>query len=128
MSDPIAMNDVKVQVGGQVYAIACEQDQEQRLKDLARVLDSRFEALRRENPGIVEKHLFVMTAILLCDDIDRLNQKLRARDAQASADEDVRQQELDEAKTREQAVFRALKARCERISRLAEALEKEGRY
>ena len=106
------MAQVSVEVNGRPYVIGCEDGQEQRLTQLAAVVDAQIRQVGRDVGPLGETRLLLMGALVMADDIADLRgeiETLRAQVAEAKAD--VGRAEL--------AAVAALDAAAARIERLA---------
>ena len=106
------MAQVSVEVNGRPYVIGCEDGQEQRLTQLAAVVDAQIRQVGRDVGPLGETRLLLMGALVMADDIAELRgevESLRAQVAEAKAD--VGRAEL--------AAVAALDAAAARIERLA---------
>ena len=62
------MPQIKVEIGGRSYRMACEDGEEQSLRDLAAQVDARIEELRAGIGEVGDTRLAVMAAIVLADE------------------------------------------------------------
>ena len=63
------MSEVTVNIGGRGYSLSCDPGQEDRLKQLARYVDSRLKEIAHAGAASNEAHLFVLTALVLADEL-----------------------------------------------------------
>ena len=63
------MAEVSVTIQGSQYNIACDEGQEQRVLDLANFVNSRAEQIGGSGAGITDKHLLVLTSIVMADEL-----------------------------------------------------------
>jgi|SRR5688572_30536919 len=63
------MAEVNLTINGRVYGMACDDGQEQRLKDLAHYVDQRLREIGRAGAASNESHLLVLAAIVLADEV-----------------------------------------------------------
>ena len=106
------MAQVSVEVNGRPYVIGCEDGQEQRLTQLAAVVDAQIRQVGRDVGPLGETRLMLMGALVMADDIAELRgeiETLRAQVAEAKAD--IGRAEL--------AAVAALDAAAARLERLA---------
>ena len=106
------MAQVSVEVNGRPYVIGCEDGQEQRLGQLAAVVDAQVRQVARDVGPLGETRLMLMGALVMADDIAELRgeiETLRAQVAEAKAD--IGRAEL--------AAVAALDTAAARIERLA---------
>jgi cell division protein ZapA len=103
---------VSVEVNGRPYVIGCEDGQEQRLTQLAAVVDAQVRQVARDVGPLGETRLMLMGALVMADDIAELRgelEQLRSEVAEAKAG--VGRAEL--------AAVAALDSAAARIERLA---------
>jgi cell division protein ZapA len=63
------MAEISITINGRSYGIACDDGQEQRVKQLAAYVDSRLKDIARAGAATNESHLLVLTSIILADEI-----------------------------------------------------------
>lgn len=63
------MAEVSVSINGSKFNIACDEGQEQRVLDLANFVDSRVKEIAGAGAGSNEKHLLVLTSIVMADEL-----------------------------------------------------------
>ena len=74
------MAKVDISINGRIFAVACDEGQEARVRELATILDSRARLLASQStPGTIgETHLLVLAGLMLADELS---------EAQGSAEE-----------------------------------------
>jgi len=72
------MARVEIALNGRAYALACEDGQEQRLRDLAAYVDARLREIGGAAPNGSEAHLLALVTLTLADEIFDLRSELRA--------------------------------------------------
>ena len=75
------MAQVNVEVNGRPYAVGCEDGQEARLTELARLFDHQVRQVSQDMGQLGDARLFLMGALLLADELSDL--KLRLAHAQS---------------------------------------------
>lgn len=63
------MGQVSVFINGRSYRLGCEDGEEKRVLELARVVSAKVEELVREVGSVGGERLFVMAALLLADEV-----------------------------------------------------------
>lgn len=65
------MANVDISINGRIYAVACDEGQEARVRELAQTIDSRVRQLAGQGPGVVigETHLLVLAGLMLADEL-----------------------------------------------------------
>lgn len=70
------MARVDITLNGRAYALACEDGQEPRLRELAGYVDGKLAEIAGETAGGSEAQLLVLTTLVLADEIFDLQQDL----------------------------------------------------
>ena len=73
------MANVNIKFNGKDYLLACDDGQEESLKELAKHLDSKYNALKENLGNIGESKLLLITAIQMVDDYFALNKKINSK-------------------------------------------------
>lgn len=63
------MGEIAVKMNGRTYDIACDDGQEQRVRELAAYVENKARDVARSGAAQTETHLMVITSILLSDEI-----------------------------------------------------------
>ncbi len=66
------MAEISITINGRNYGIACDDGQEKRVQELARLVDGRLREIARAGAASNESHLLVLTSIILADEISDL--------------------------------------------------------
>jgi cell division protein ZapA len=82
---------VDISINGRLYAVACDEGQEARVREMAALVDSRVRQL--STPGatpIGESHFLVLASLMLADELSETRAALakRERDGPAAIDEE----------------------------------------
>jgi cell division protein ZapA len=117
------MGQITVGINGRQYRMACEDGQEDHLKQLAQDLDQRIERLRNDFGQIGDMRLTVMAALTIADELSEQGQQLRRVEDELAALQDARIVASDRAKATEAAIAEAFHSAADRIERLARALD-----
>ena len=104
------MAQVDVSVNGQSYRIACEDGQEDRLVDLAAMVDEKVIGLVNQIGRVGSNRLLVMAALIIADELVDLKNEAGSS------------QEL-EGNTNQQDTVRALQEITKRIENIADQVE-----
>lgn len=106
------MGQVAISINGQNYQITCDDGQEEHLRSLAQIVDSRVEELVSAVGQVGDMRLLVMASLLLADEVAETKEEVDAMRAQAvEADRTVPLAEAQLANG-----FEALAARIETIA------------
>jgi cell division protein ZapA len=110
------MGQVAISINGQNYQITCDDGQEEHLRSLAQIVDSRVEELVSAVGQVGDMRLLVMAALLLADEVSETKEEVDAfRAKEADADRTAERAEAEIA-----VGFEAL---AERIETIAARLE-----
>jgi cell division protein ZapA len=83
------MPQVTVTVNGHPYAVQCDPGEEHRIRELARVLESKIAPFNQQPARAGEARLLVLAALVLADELSEANdavRRLSARGGNASDD------------------------------------------
>src|SRR5262249_56003570 len=85
-----AVSQVNVTINGRQYRMACEDGQEDHLRQLAKELDERINGLRGQFGEIGDSRLVVMAALMIADDVVEIRKKMRRVEQEMEALQDAR--------------------------------------
>ncbi|HUB94636.1 MAG TPA: cell division protein ZapA [Stellaceae bacterium] len=71
------MPQVTVTVNGNPYAVQCDPGEENRIRDLARVLDSKIAPFAQQPARVGETRLLVLAALVLADELAEANDAVK---------------------------------------------------
>ncbi len=80
------MPRLDVALNGHTFAVSCEEGQEARLREIAAFVDVKLKSLAQLKPTANETQLFVLTALLLADQVFDLKAEQAKAPAQPSTD------------------------------------------
>jgi len=63
------MARVEIELNGRQYPIACEDGQEDRVREVAGFLESRLSELRQQAPNATDSQLLVMVSLMVADEL-----------------------------------------------------------
>jgi cell division protein ZapA len=106
------MAQVSVEVNGRAYLIGCEDGQEQRLGELAALVDVQVRQVARDVGALGETRLLLMGSLLMADELGDLRAQLEALRAELA------ESRADKGRA-ELAAVAALEAAAARLERLA---------
>ena len=106
------MAQVTLDVNGRPYVVGCEDGQEGRLVELARVFDRHVRQVGQQLGQLGDSRLFLMGALLLADELSETRARLAAIQA------DLGRLQSDHARVEARAVA-ALENAAKRIEKLA---------
>lgn len=84
------MSEVSIEVNGRPYVVGCEDGQERRLGELARIVDAQVRDVARDVGALGETRLILMGALVMADEITEMRgqlQGLRTQLAEAKAEQ-----------------------------------------
>lgn len=116
------MSQVNVTINGRQFRMACEDGQEDRLRQLAKELDDRISALRGQFGEIGDARLTVMAALLVADELSEAAKKVRNLEAELAALQEAHAASADRAHAAQAGLVAAIAAAAERIEGLARKL------
>jgi len=79
------MPQVTVTVNGHPYAVQCDPGEEHRIRDLARLLDSKIVPFAQQTVRAGEARLLVLAALVLADELTEANDAVRRLSARPGA-------------------------------------------
>jgi cell division protein ZapA len=82
------MPQVTVTVNGHPYAVACDEGEEERIRDLARAVEAKIAGFVQQGPRVGEARLLVLAAIMFADELAEANDALRRLNTRAAASAD----------------------------------------
>jgi len=82
------MPQVTVTVNGHPYAVACDPGEENRIRELARLLETKVATFVEQAPRAGESRLLVLAALVLADELTEANETVRRLSARDGADGD----------------------------------------
>jgi cell division protein ZapA len=107
------MSQVTVTIAGRSYRMACDDGQEDHLRELGRMLDEKIEELRGSFGEIGDMRLAVMAAITMADELSEMRRRV------ASLEREV---QLLSSSDQEEQIARALDGVAGRLERIASDL------
>jgi len=114
---------VNVMVNGRAYTIACDEGEEDHLKQLGSAVDGRVHELLSQVGNVGEQRLILMSALLLADELHAAQTQLETARKEL-ADERARREELsDRVESSEAMAADALENAVQRIEGIAAKLK-----
>ena len=71
------MPQVTITINGRSYPVACDEGEEERIRELARSIDTKVGAFARQVGQAGEARLLVLVALVLADELSEANSALR---------------------------------------------------
>jgi cell division protein ZapA len=116
------MAQVTVTIGGRAYKLACNEGEEPHLEELARVVDSKFEAMHHSFGEIGDQRLIVMAALTVADELTEARARVSALEADAERIAERARVARREGEIQAVAAAQAFGELSQRIEKLAAAL------
>ena len=120
------MAQVNVTISGRQFRMACEDGQEDHLRQLATSLDDRITALRSQFGEIGDARLTVMAALMVSDELSETAKKIRRLEDELAALQDARVTAASHAQATQAALMAAFTSAAERIEGMAKKLNQAG--
>src|SRR5882672_12484648 len=102
--------------------MACEDGQEDHLRQLAKDLDDRINSLRGQFGEIGDSRLVVMAALMIADDVAETGKKVRRLEQEIAAMQDARGASAERVQATQTALIAAFTSAAERIEGMAKKL------
>jgi cell division protein ZapA len=116
------MAPVNVTINGRQFRMACEDGQEDHLRELAKDLDDRVNSLRGQFGEIGDARLTVMAALMVSDELAEMRNRLKRLEQDHTTLQDARAASATHAQATQAAIVAALNAAAERIEGVAKKL------
>lgn len=110
------MAELTLTINGRNFSISCDDGQEQRVIDLAHFVDSRLKDVSAAGAANNESHLFVLTSLMLADEVFDLREKVNQMGGQP--------QDAGQLKEDELAIAQAIGQLADRIDGIADRMKK----
>ncbi len=117
-----SVSQVNVTINGRQFRMACEDGQEDHLRQLAKDLDERIVALRGQFGEIGDARLTVMAALMVADELAEASKKLRRMETDHTALQDARSLDAERNQATQAAIVAAFNTAAERIEAMARKL------
>jgi len=79
------MPQVTVTINGHDYAVACDPGEENRIRDMARLVDAKVAGFAEQSSRAGEARLLMLAALTLADELAEASEELRRLTASAAA-------------------------------------------
>jgi cell division protein ZapA len=80
------MPQVTVTINGRAYPVACDEGEEDRIRELARIIDGKVASFARQVGQAGEGRLLVLAALVLADELSEANEAARRSGTQPAGD------------------------------------------
>ena len=116
------MPQVTVTINARQFRMACEEGQEDHLRQLAKELDERIVALRGQFGEIGDARLTVMAALMVADELAESGKKLKRLEVDHAALQEARGAAAEHTQATQTAIVAAFNSAAERIEGMARKL------
>ena len=116
------MAQVNVSINGRQYRMACEDGQEDHLRQLAKDLDDRINSLRGQFGEIGDARLVVMAALMIADEAAETGRKMRRLEQEIESLQHARGAAAERSQATQAALIAAFTSAAERIEGMAKKL------
>ena len=120
------MAEVSLTINGRNYGVACDDGQEHRVTDLAQYVDTKMRGIAHAGAAGNESHLFVLTSIVLADEIADLSQTLETY-ANSNSVPMATEQDVDlkeQMRADEEEVCQSIEVLAARLETIAENIDR----
>jgi cell division protein ZapA len=73
------MAQISVTINGRAYPVACDEGEEDRIRELAQMIDGKVHSFARQVGQAGESRLLVLAALVLADELAEANDALHAK-------------------------------------------------
>lgn len=112
------MASVRITVNSKPYTIDCGEGQEDRVKELAKYIDTRMASVKNNSAAMAEDQLFMITSLILADEIF----EAKENGATVSADTPAASTEGMVPEEKVSAIIEEVSTRISQITKQVEAL------
>jgi cell division protein ZapA len=113
---------VNVTINGRQFRMACEDGQEDHLRQLAKEMDDRVNTLRGQFGEIGDARLTVMAALMVADELTEMRDRLKRLEQDHATLQDARGTAADRDRATQAAIVAAFNSAAERIESMAKKL------
>ena len=116
------MPQVAVTINGKTYRMACDEGEEAHLRELAQKLDGYVGHLKGSFGEIGDQRLTIMAGVMVVDELNELQKKVRGLEADVENLRTSRDQLLGNNDEKDKAMLSALNGAAERLENIARKL------
>ena len=116
------MPQVAVTINGKTYRMACDEGEEAHLTELAQKLDGYVGYLKGSFGEIGDQRLTIMAGVMVVDELNELQKKVRGLEADLENLRTSRDQMLGSSDEKDNAMMSALDGAAERLEAIARKL------
>jgi cell division protein ZapA len=101
---------ISVTINGRAYPVACDEGQEARIRELARLIDGKVAAFARQVGQAGEARLLVLAALVLADELADAKEARRGADGDGAANGHTLAGSVDQLAQRIEAIAAQLES------------------
>lgn len=117
------MAQVSVTIGGKTFRMACDDGQEDHLRELAQYFDEALAQLKEGFGEIGDQRLTTMAGLMICDRLFEAERKLKGVEAELETLRDTRTSVIDRSQERERVAAKAISKAAGQIADIAKKLD-----
>jgi cell division protein ZapA len=114
---------VNVLVNGRAYTVACDEGEEDHVRDLGQFLDKRVRELSGSVGQVGDARLLLMAGLVISDELSEALAKLQERDNELQSLKSARIQTADEVQRSEERAAQAVEEAASKLEAIAARLE-----
>jgi cell division protein ZapA len=114
---------VNVLVNGRAYTVACDEGEEDHVRDLGQFLDKRVRELSGSVGQVGDARLLLMAGLVISDELSEALAKLHERENDLAALKSSRAQSAEEQEIKEERAAKAIEDAAFRLEAIAARLE-----
>lgn len=122
----MAMTEVSVEVNGRAYVLACEEGEEEHVRELARAFSGYVESFKRDFREAGDARLAVMAGIMVLDEMHEIEKRVLGLESELRILGEAGRAMSREHEAVENEYAERFTALAERIQNLAGQLERAG--
>ena len=110
---------VNVLINGHAYTVACDQGEEDRLRDVSKVLDARVREMITSVGQVGDTRLLVMAGLMVCDELSDALAHIEAVEKDVAA---LKERASETGAAKENSIAEMLEKASERVEAIAARL------
>ena len=114
---------VNVLVNGRAYTVACDEGEEDHVRDLGQFLDRRVRELSGSVGQVGDARLLLMAGLVISDELSEALAKLQERDNELNALKSTRAHGAEEVQRSEERAAQAVEEAASKLEAIAARLE-----
>jgi cell division protein ZapA len=118
-----AMPLVNVLVNGRAYTVACDEGEEDHVRELGQFLDKRVRELSSSVGQVGDARLLLMAGLVIADELSEASAKLHERENELASLKSARSQTAEEQEMTEERAAKAIEDAAFRLEAIAARLE-----